>query len=102
MDTYSNRPGVLLGVLWTETGLATLFTVARFYARILVQPGLGWDDWTMLIALVSPLQHHQCFMMNVSLPATTPVSGVRGHVNLEPGSLFRTWKASVYAEPRKR
>ncbi|CAD6594347.1 MAG: hypothetical protein ASARMPREDX12_008697 [Alectoria sarmentosa] len=50
MDYHTNRPVVLLGVLWAQTTLAIIFTVARFYARLL-EPGVGWDDWTMLIAL---------------------------------------------------
>ncbi|CAD6579774.1 MAG: hypothetical protein ASARMPRED_009244 [Alectoria sarmentosa] len=50
MDYHTNRPVVLLGVLWAQTTLATISTVARFYARLL-EPGVGWDDWTMLIAL---------------------------------------------------
>lgn len=65
MGTYPNRPAVLLGVLWTETGLATLFTITRLYARFAVEPRAGWDDWTMLIALVGPLQS---LMANLNLP----------------------------------
>lgn len=65
MGIYSNRPAVLLGVLWTETGLATLFTITRFYARFAVEPRAGWDDWAMLLALVGP---PQCLMANVNLP----------------------------------
>lgn len=64
MDYHTNRPVTLLGVLWAQTTLATIFTVARFYARLL-EPGTGWDDWTMLIALVSLLQS---LLVKVSLP----------------------------------
>lgn len=48
----SNRPSVLLGVLWSQCGLATLCTAARFYTRIVLEPAMGWDDWSMLAALV--------------------------------------------------
>lgn len=49
----ANRGLALLLALWLQVGLATLFVAARFWARIMIDPNLGWDDWTMLIALVS-------------------------------------------------
>lgn len=49
----ANRGLVLLLALWVQGGLATLFVAARFWTRTMIDPNLGWDDWTMLIALVS-------------------------------------------------
>ncbi|SLM40375.1 hypothetical protein LPUS_11156 [Lasallia pustulata] len=48
----SHRPSVLLGVLWSLCGLGTSFTAARFYSRMVLEPAMGWDDWSMLAALV--------------------------------------------------
>ena len=53
MNASTNRPPILLGAIWTQGALATVFTAARFYVRLVVEPNVGWDDWTMLIALVS-------------------------------------------------
>ena len=50
----SNREAVVLGTLWTQGVIATLVVAARFYARLFIEAGAGWDDWTMLVAIVSP------------------------------------------------
>lgn len=52
----SNRGTVVLGTLWTQGAIATLVVAARFYARLLIESGAGWDDWTMLVAIVSLLR----------------------------------------------
>ena len=53
MDSHTNRPVVMLGVLWTQAGVSTMLVAARLYVRLLIEPRAGWDDWTMVIALVS-------------------------------------------------
>lgn len=54
------RGDVVIGTGLTFTVLAVLAVALRFYARTRTKTGLGWDDWTMLLAVVStsPTKHH--------------------------------------------
>lgn len=44
---------VALGMPVAFTVLAVLLVALRFYVRTRMKTGLGWDDWTMLLAVVS-------------------------------------------------
>lgn len=50
-DTANKGP-LLLGIWWAEVAVATVFVTMRFYTRIKMR-GLGADDWTILLTLVS-------------------------------------------------
>jgi len=55
MDTSSadsTSTSVASGVV---TGLATICVALRFYVRIRTKIGLGWDDWMILIGLLTTL-----------------------------------------------
>lgn len=43
----------MIGITWAFTVPAVLAVFFRFYVRIKLAIGLAWDDWIMLIALVS-------------------------------------------------
>lgn len=47
-----DRGPKLLGIYWTECSIAIIMVSLRFYARIKIR-GLGLDDWTMLLAMVT-------------------------------------------------
>lgn len=49
-----DRSPVVLGVYWAEAVVAIIMVSLRMYARRLTH-AIGWDDWTMLIALVRSL-----------------------------------------------
>lgn len=44
---------VILGVPLAFTILAVIATLLRVCVRARMKTGLGWDDWTMLLAAVS-------------------------------------------------
>ena len=48
-------PGQVVGVTTFLTVLALIAIVLRFCARRLKKVDLGWDDYTILPAMVSPL-----------------------------------------------
>jgi hypothetical protein len=48
-----SRKPLVLGVEITLTFIASLFVAARFYSRTYIKHVLGWDDWLMLVAMVS-------------------------------------------------
>lgn len=50
---------VALGMPVTFTVLAVLLVALRFYVRTRMKTGLGWDDWTMLLAVVSTSYIHK-------------------------------------------
>ena len=50
-----SRVPVLMGVLIGTGAAATIAVIGRFIARGKISRNLGWDDWTMLIAVVSPI-----------------------------------------------
>ena len=45
---------LLLGVMGAMTGLAIVFVVARIYSRLISLGRLGFDDYILIIAVVSP------------------------------------------------
>lgn len=47
------RGPMLLQATWIQTGIATPFLVARVYARWRQMGRLGWDDYLMILSLVS-------------------------------------------------
>lgn len=48
-------PGQVVGITVFLMVLALLAIVLRFCARRLKKVGLGWDDYTIVAAMVSPL-----------------------------------------------
>ena len=56
VELTSNRGPSILAVSWTECAVATLFVSARMYTRISLIHNVGIDDWTILLALVSPAE----------------------------------------------
>ncbi|KAF4220395.1 hypothetical protein CNMCM8980_009671 [Aspergillus fumigatiaffinis] len=46
----SDRGPLLLGVLWTQAGIATVIVFLRLYARFMIHT-TGWDDWLMFLTL---------------------------------------------------
>ena len=48
-------PGQTVGVTIFLTVMALIAIVLRFCARRLKKVGLGWDDYTILLAMVSSL-----------------------------------------------
>jgi len=49
----TSRGPELLAVSWTSSGLATFMVALRMYTRI-THKNTGWDDYTILVALVWP------------------------------------------------
>lgn len=47
-----NAGPTILGVVWSSTGLAVVFVALRFYDRIFLRSGLGWDVSKLLEFLV--------------------------------------------------
>ena len=52
-----DRGPILLGIGWAETFIATSFVAVRFYCRMVPVNSLGWDDYTILTALVCIYLH---------------------------------------------
>ena len=50
-----SRGSDLLIVAWLTVSIASLLVSLRFYLRGVVRPNLGWDDYTILLALASSL-----------------------------------------------
>ncbi|KAI0531613.1 hypothetical protein GGR58DRAFT_493084 [Xylaria digitata] len=44
-----------LGVSGLVITLAVMFVALRFYTRIFTRQGLRWDDWLILIAVITTL-----------------------------------------------
>ena len=53
-ESDRNRGGSLLAMVWTEVPIAAIFVTMRMYSRLKLR-NLGWDDWMMVITLVSRL-----------------------------------------------
>lgn len=49
-----NRGPVVVAILWAETAVAVIIVSMRFYARTMIKR-ISWDDWLMLVTLVSIL-----------------------------------------------
>ena len=52
-DEHINHGGRVLAVAWVEFGITVPFVASRIFTRARVIHNLGWDDWTILIAMVS-------------------------------------------------
>lgn len=74
-----NRASSLNAVVWLLCALSASFVGPRFYSRIAITRNLGWDDWTILAALVSKvvpqtrckyLSHEQIFTIAFSICVT--------------------------------
>ena len=52
----ADRGPALVALFWTESAVAILFIVSRFYARWTIR-AVGKDDWMMLFTLVSKHLH---------------------------------------------
>ena len=92
----SHRPSVLLGVLWSQCGLGTLFTAARFYTRMVLEPAMGWDDWSMLAALVRPHDRQLSVRVLIKL---SPGTELRRLWSCDCLGSPRAWNPSEYSEP---
>jgi hypothetical protein len=51
-----NRGPMVLQSTWVMVGIATPVIIARVCARLKQMKKLGWDDWFMILALVSLLK----------------------------------------------
>lgn len=51
-----SRASELLVVRWLTLSIAVLLVSLRFYIRGIIRKNLGWDDFTILLAIVSYLQ----------------------------------------------
>lgn len=52
-DGDQNRATELIVICWIEFIIALAFVAARFYSRIRITRNVWWDDWWILITLVS-------------------------------------------------
>jgi hypothetical protein len=68
----SDRGPLLLGVLWTQAGIATVIVFLRLYARFMIHT-TGWDDWLMFLTLV---QNHRLDHI-----ARRELIGATGHIH---------------------
>lgn len=48
-----NSTGATIAQCTAITALATFFVALRFFTRVWRKVRLGWDDWLVLLALVS-------------------------------------------------
>ena len=49
-----NRGGSLLAMVWTEVPIAAIFVTMRMHSHLKLR-NFGWDNWMMVITLVSRL-----------------------------------------------
>lgn len=49
--TREDKGWIILALGWSQTGIATIVVILRFYTRYLMR-GIVIEDWLMLIALV--------------------------------------------------
>ena len=54
-ELHSDQGPNILALSWTECSLAILVVSARMYTRSRIVRNVGWDDWTMLFAMVSDI-----------------------------------------------
>lgn len=104
----NHGPGIL-AVSWVECGLALAAVIARMYCRAKVVRNIGWDDWTMVFAMVS--HSHQTkfieakFLQLLSLICTVFVTvevhlGVGSHiVYLQPSDVVQAVKMLWIQQP---
>lgn len=50
-----NRAPTLIAVTWVECSLSTIVVALRFYCRVRITRNVWWDDWVILITLVTTL-----------------------------------------------
>lgn len=55
-DGDVNKGPAILAVAWFQFPIALAFVAARMYTRRCLLRNVGWDDWTIVIALVSSPQ----------------------------------------------
>lgn len=53
MGKPSDYGPILDGVMWLQVGISVVFVVLRIYTRYYIIRGLGWDDYMMVLNLVS-------------------------------------------------
>ncbi len=51
-DDLGHGP-LIVGITWAATGIAIIAVALRFYVRKALVRVIDWDDWIMLVALVS-------------------------------------------------
>lgn len=54
LPPYVNEGAGLLVVAWVEASLGLLLLAGRLFTRARIVQKVGWDDWTMIFAAVSP------------------------------------------------
>ena len=53
LDGDVNRNTVLTGVSWALASLALTIVTLRIYCRVFITRNMWWDDWAMILTLVS-------------------------------------------------
>ena len=48
-----SRAGSFIALTVTTTGVAGVFVAVRMYTRLAISRAVGWDDYTIILALVS-------------------------------------------------
>lgn len=49
-----NKGPTLIAATCVVDGVTAIAVALRFFVRIRITKALGWDDWTILFAIVSP------------------------------------------------
>ena len=53
-----NKAGYLLSVTWVQCAISAVLVASRFYCRVKLTRSLWWDDWCILVPLVSTRAGH--------------------------------------------
>ena len=48
-----NRANYLISVTWVQCAVSIVFVALRFWSRARITRNIWWDDWAILIPLVS-------------------------------------------------
>lgn len=60
MGKPSDFGPILNGVMWLQVILSSAFIILRIYTRYYIIRSLGWDDYMMVVNLVSQVLHSLC------------------------------------------
>ena len=58
LDGDVNRNTELTGLSWTLASLALVFVTLRIYSRVFITRNMWWDDWAIILTLVSSGSSH--------------------------------------------
>ena len=53
LDGDQNKEARFITIVWSECILASVFVASRYYTRLVYIKKVDWDDWVILLALVS-------------------------------------------------